>query len=59
MTSTSGEVMAEERPATRSQPNIHCEHVHGAVGAIPTEQLAMDLAAYASEIKECTYRRSD
>jgi hypothetical protein len=35
---------------------IVCEHFHGAVGPIPTEQLAVELAAYASEIGECTYR---
>jgi hypothetical protein len=35
---------------------IVCEHFHGAVGPIPTEQLAAELAAYASEIGECTYR---
>jgi hypothetical protein len=35
---------------------IVCEHFHGAVGPIPTEQLAVELAEYASEIGECTYR---
>jgi hypothetical protein len=35
---------------------IVCEHFHGAVGPIPTEQLAAELAAYASEIGECRYR---
>jgi hypothetical protein len=35
---------------------IVCEHFHGAVGPIPTEQLAVELAAYASEIGECAYR---
>ena len=35
---------------------IVCEHFHGAVGLIPTEQLAVELAAYATEIGECTYR---
>jgi hypothetical protein len=35
---------------------IVCEHFHGAVGPIPTEQLAVELAAYATEIGECTYR---
>jgi hypothetical protein len=35
---------------------IVCEDFHGAVGPIPTEQLAVGLAAYASEIGECTYR---
>jgi len=29
---------------------------HGAVGPIPTERLAVGLAAYASEICGCTYR---
>ena len=33
-----------------------CEHFHGAVGPIPTEDLAVDLAAYVSEIGACTYR---
>jgi hypothetical protein len=35
---------------------IVCEDFHGAVGPIPTERLAMGLAAYASEIGGCTYR---
>jgi pimeloyl-ACP methyl ester carboxylesterase len=35
---------------------IVCEHFHGAVGPIPTERLAVDLAAHASGISECTYR---
>lgn len=35
---------------------IVCERFHGAVGPIPTEQLAVELAAYASEIGACTYR---
>ena len=33
-----------------------CEDFHGAVGPIPTERLAVGLAAYASEIGGCTYR---
>jgi hypothetical protein len=40
----------------RMQWIIVCEHFHGAVGPIPTEQLAVELAAYATEIGECTYR---
>jgi hypothetical protein len=35
---------------------IVCEDFHGAVGPIPTERLAVGLAAYASEIGGCTYR---
>lgn len=35
---------------------VVCDHFHRAVGPIPTEQLAVDLAAYASEIGACTYR---
>jgi hypothetical protein len=35
---------------------IVCEHFHGAVGPIPTEPLAVQLAAYASEIGACAYR---
>ena len=35
---------------------IVCEHFHGAVGPVPTEQLAVELAACASEIGACTYR---
>jgi hypothetical protein len=35
---------------------IVCEHFHGAVGPIPTEQLAVELAAYASQIGACVYR---
>lgn len=35
---------------------IVCEHFHGAVGPVPTERLAAELAAYASEIGGCTYR---
>ena len=39
----------------RMQWIIVCEHFHGAVGPIPTEPLAIELAAYATEIGECTY----
>jgi hypothetical protein len=35
---------------------IVCEHFHRAVGPVPTEQLAAELAAYASEIGAGTYR---
>jgi hypothetical protein len=35
---------------------IVCEHFHGAVGPIPTEQLAVDLAVHVSEIGACSYR---
>jgi hypothetical protein len=35
---------------------IVCEHFHRAVGPVPTEQLAAELAAYASETGACTYR---
>jgi hypothetical protein len=35
---------------------IVCEHLHGAVGPVTTEQLAVELAACASEISACTYR---
>jgi hypothetical protein len=40
----------------RMQWIIVCEQFHGLVGPIPTEQLAVELATYASEISECTYR---
>jgi hypothetical protein len=35
---------------------IVCEDFHGAVGPIPTERLAVGLAAFASDIGGCTYR---
>lgn len=35
---------------------VVCEHFHGAVGPIPTEELAVDLAVDASQIGACTYR---
>lgn len=40
----------------RSTWIIVCEHLHGAVGPVPTEELAIDLAAEASSMGECTYR---
>jgi len=53
------EVLQQRRPPTPSQRDtwiIVCEHFHGAVGPIPTERLAVDLAAHASEIGACIYR---
>lgn len=35
---------------------IVCEHFHGALGLVPTERLADELAALASEMGGCTYR---
>lgn len=50
--------LAVGRPPTRRRDVwiIVCEDFHGAVGPIPTERLAVGLAAYASEIGGCTYR---
>jgi hypothetical protein len=54
----SADVGAASRPGARSREAwiIVCEDFHGAVGPIPTERLAVGLAAYASEIGGCTYR---
>ena len=35
---------------------IVCEHFHGALGPVPSERLAGELAALASEMGGCTYR---
>ena len=58
METASADVRAAGRPSTRPRDVwiIVCEDFHGAVGPIPTERLAFDLAAYASEIGGCTYR---
>lgn len=56
---TSVAVMRERRQVACSRGEtwiIVCEHFHGAVGPIPTEQLALDLAAQASDMGDCTYR---
>jgi hypothetical protein len=52
------DVLTVGRPSTRPREVwiIVCEDFHGAVGPIPTERLAVGLAAYASEIGGCTYR---
>jgi len=54
----SADVGAASRPGARSREAwiIVCEDFHGAVGPIPTERLAVGLAAYASEIGGGTYR---
>ena len=59
MDDTRAEVMTMGRRVRGSRRDtwiIVCEHFHGAVGPVPTEQLAVELAAYASEIGACTYR---
>jgi hypothetical protein len=58
METASADGLAVGRPSTRSRDVwiIVCEDFHGAVGPIPTERLAVGLAAYASEIGGCTYR---
>jgi hypothetical protein len=59
MDDSTAEVISMGRRVMRSRPGtwiIVCEHFHGAVGPIPTERLAVGLAAYASEIGGCTYR---
>ena len=59
MDDATAEVMTMGRRVMPSRPDtwiIVCEHFHGAVGPIPTERLAVGLAAYASEIGGCTYR---
>ena len=35
---------------------IVCSDFHGAVGPIPTEELAREVAAAASEVGRCNYR---
>jgi hypothetical protein len=35
---------------------VVCEDLHGAVGPVPTEELAIDLATAASSIGRCNYR---
>lgn len=54
----SADVLAVGRPSTHPREVwiIVCEDFHGAVGPIPTERLAVGLAAYASKIGGCTYR---
>jgi hypothetical protein len=58
METASPDTLAVVRSSTprRDVCIIVCEDFHGAVGPIPTERLAVGLAAYASEIGECTYR---
>ena len=59
MDDTRAEVMTTGRRVRGSRRDtwiIVCEHFHGAVGPVPTEQLAVELAAYASETGACTYR---
>lgn len=56
---TSPEALAEGRSTMSSQRDtwiIVCTNFHGAVGPIPTEQLAVDLAASASALGECNYQ---
>ena len=53
------EATAEGRLPMRAQRDmwiVVCEDFHGAVGPVPTEQLASALAAEASRAAECTYR---
>ena len=58
METASADVLAVGRPSTHPREVwiIVCEDFHRAVGPIPTERLAVGLAAYASEIGQCTYR---
>ena len=58
METASADVPAVGQPSTPPQEAwiIVCEDFHGAVGPIPTERLAVGLAAYASKIGGCTYR---
>jgi hypothetical protein len=58
METASADGLAVCRPSTHPREVwiIVCEDFHRAVGPIPTERLAVDLAAHASEIGECTYR---
>jgi hypothetical protein len=58
MEAASPDVLAVGRPSTHPREVwiIVCKDFHGAVGPIPTERLAVGLAAYASEIGGCTYR---
>jgi hypothetical protein len=58
METASAGVLAVRRVSKRPREIwiIVCEDFHGAVGPIPTERLAVGLAAYASQIGGCTYR---
>jgi hypothetical protein len=56
MRTASADAPAMSRTSTRDVWIIVCEDFHGAVGPIPTERLAVELAAHASEIGGCTYR---
>jgi hypothetical protein len=58
METASADVLAVGQPSTRPRDVwiIVCEDFHGAVGPIPTERLAVDLATTASEIGGCSYR---
>lgn len=59
MDDATAEVITMGQRVMPSRPDmwiIVCEHFHGAVGLIPTEWLAVGIAAYASETGECTYR---
>ena len=58
METPSADVLTVGRPSRHPREVwiIVCEDFHRAVGPIPTERLAVGLAAYASEIGECAYR---
>ena len=58
METASADGLAVGRPSTRSRDVwiIVCEDFPRSRGPIPTERLAVGLAAYASEIGGCTYR---
>jgi hypothetical protein len=58
METPSADVLTVFRPSTHPREVwiIVCEDFHRAVGPIPTERLAVGLAAYASEIGGCIYR---
>ena len=48
--------VAEEARSRAETWIIVCEHFHGALGPVPSERLADELAALASEMGGCTYR---
>ena len=58
METASADVLTVGGPSTHPREVwiIVCEDFHRAVGPIPAERLAVGLAAYASEIGQCTYR---
>jgi hypothetical protein len=52
-----GQAGVPEKARSRTETwIIVCEHFHGALGPVPNERLADELAALASGMGGCTYR---